>query len=79
MGSKQRFGYFSIPPSHTAAKTDFSKPKCRKNNDGRVEVDMKNILSGTCSSGVLKKSFFSVPKSIYQGDPYVKGTESPPK
>ena len=36
MGSKQRYGFFSIPPSHTAGKTDFTKTKCRKNNDGRV-------------------------------------------
>lgn len=37
-GSKPRFGFFSIPPSHTAAKTDFRKAKNRKNVDGRVTV-----------------------------------------
>lgn len=36
--SKPRFGFFSIPPSHTAAKTDFRKVKNRKNVDGRVTV-----------------------------------------
>ncbi len=36
--SKLRFGFFSIPPSHTAAKTDFRKAKNRKNVDGRVTV-----------------------------------------
>lgn len=71
-GSKPRFGFFSIPPSHTAAKTDYRKTKNRKNNDGRVSVELKNIFAGGTSSGVLRKSYFSVPKSIYVGDPYIK-------
>lgn len=76
MGSKSRFGYFSIPPSHTAAKTDFCKKKPLKTSDGRVMTVNRNIFSGTTSSGILKKSFFSVPKSIYQDDPYIKQNES---
>lgn len=72
MGSKSRFGYFSIPPSHTAAKTDFCKKKPLKTSDGRVMTSNRNIFSGITSSGILKKTFFSVPKSIYQDDPYIK-------
>lgn len=76
MGSKSRFGYFSIPPSHTAAKTDFCKKKPLKTSDGRVMTSNRNIFSGITSSGILKKTFFSVPKSIYQDDPYIKHNES---
>lgn len=70
IGSRQRFGFFSIPPSNRAGKTDFTKTKCRKTNDGRVEVEPRNIFPGSCSTGVLNKSYFSVPQSIYHGDPY---------
>lgn len=76
MGSKQRFGFFSIPPSHTAAITDFKPKPCRKDTDGRVTVEMRNVFSGTTSSGILKKTYFSVPKSIYHGDPYQKGKDT---
>lgn len=76
MGSKQRFGFFSIPPSHTAGKTDFSRTASRKNNDGRVVTENRNIFSGGNSTGVLNKNYFSVPKSIYQGDPYDKNKKN---
>lgn len=76
MSTKSRFGFFSIMPSHTAGKTDYNKKQCRKSSDGRVRVENRNIFSGTTSSGVLKKSFFSVPKSIYQGDPYIKENQN---
>lgn len=75
MGSKPRFGFFSIPPSHTAGITDFKQKPCRKGSDGRVTVDMRNVFSGTTSSGILKKTYFSVPKSIYTGDPYQKSND----
>lgn len=72
IGSKQRFGFFSIPPSHTAGKTDFSITACHKNNDGRVVTENRNIYSGCISTGILNKNYFSVPQSIYHGDPYDK-------
>lgn len=76
MATKSRFGFFSIPPSHTAAKTDYATgSKCRKNGDGRVDTEQRNIFSGGTSTGILKKAYFSVPKSIYQGDPYDKRHE----
>jgi hypothetical protein len=36
MEKKPRFGYFSILPSHTAAKTDDPTRKCYKSTDGKV-------------------------------------------
>jgi hypothetical protein len=70
MASKSRFGFFSIPPSHTAAKSDFNAKSSHKNSDGKVITEERNIFSGPTSSGIGKKTYFSVPKSIYQGDPY---------
>lgn len=70
MSTKSRFGFFSLPPSHKAAKTDFSSTTCRKSEDGKVLTESRNIYTGPTASGVLKKSYFSVPESIYKGDPY---------
>lgn len=36
IATKPRFGFFSIPPSHTAGITDFARRPCRKDSDGRV-------------------------------------------
>jgi hypothetical protein len=73
MEKKPRFGYFSILASHTAGKTDQNWKKCyKKSKDGKVITDERNIYGGPPSSGILKKSYFSLPKSIYQDDPYDK-------
>lgn len=76
MSTKSRFGFFSIPPSHTAAKTDCTITKSRKDQEGKVLTESRGIYSGTTSTGVLRKGYFSVPKSIYQGDPYDKPRKS---
>jgi hypothetical protein len=74
MGTKSRFGFFSIPPSHAAARTVYSSTRCHKDSEGKVTTADPNILTVPPSSGVLKKSYFSIPKSIYHGDPYDKPT-----
>lgn len=72
MATKSRFGFFSIPPSHTAAKTDFNAKSNHKSPDGKVITEYRNIFSGPTASGIGKKTYFSVPKSIYHEDPYDK-------
>ena len=75
MATKSRFGFFSVLPSHTAGITDFASKPCRKGEDGRVITAERNFYTNPTASGVNKKSYFSIPKSIYQGDPY-KDTKS---
>lgn len=70
MASKSRFGYFSLLPSHTAAVTDNSAPKPHREPDGKVTTEPRNIYSGTTSTGMIKKSYFSYTPSAFHGSPY---------
>lgn len=70
MATKSRFGFFSVLPSHTAGITDFASKPCKKDENGRVVTEERNFYTNPTASGVGKKSYFSIPKSIYQGDPY---------
>lgn len=77
MAKKTRFGYFSIPPSHRAAVTDYSKKKgiCSfylvvKDESGKVKTYQRNIYSGTNSTGSLRKNYFSYVPSAFHGSPY---------
>lgn len=66
--SKQKFGYFSMPPSAFAANTSFDQKKgtsiinsVQKDENGKVKTEERNVFSGLCASGVLKKNYFSYP------------------
>lgn len=76
--SKQRFGFFSLPPSSRAANTEYFQKKgsrgdiaASKDENGRVKTKERNIYSGATSSGTLKKSFFQYRPSVFHGDEYM--------
>ena len=41
-----------------------------RGEDGKPVTKQPNMLAGTCKSGMMKSSYFSVPDSIYSQDPY---------
>ena len=57
-----------MPPSAFAGNTTFDQKKgilvinlVQKNENGKVKTEERNIFSGLCASGVLKKNYFSYP------------------
>lgn len=71
VSEKQRFGYFSIPATLAIGDSQFGSKSVRKDELGRVATQPRNIATKPTASGNVKSSYFSLDKSIYEGDPYM--------
>lgn len=71
ISSKQRFGYFSIPASLAIGDSRFQGKSVQKDENGRVLTQPRNISVRPTATGNTKSSYFSLEKSIYDGDLYL--------
>ena len=77
-GSKNKFGFFSMPPCATAGHNAFEQKTGNfdwnlviKDENGKVKTQERGIYPGRENTGMLKKSFFKYETSVYQGDPFL--------
>jgi|JI6StandDraft_1071083.scaffolds.fasta_scaffold24592_2 hypothetical protein len=71
VAEKQRFGYFSIPATLAIGDGQFAGKTIKKDEFGRVATQPRNVSVKPTATGNTKSSYFSLDKSIYEGDPYM--------
>lgn len=71
VSEKQRFGYFSIPATLAIGDSRFAGKTIQKDEFGRVATQPRNISVKPTAEGHTKSSYFSLERSIYDGDPYM--------